>query len=1456
MLMSATTHDDFIGVEKFGNWDKLVNVTSYVFRFISKIKRKYKSTYLERIHTFFKSPIGLFQMEFLCPEERGFSIFFLLRREQEKAAPTPDQWRRLNLFEDRFKVIKVKTRLTNSELPLKQKEPIFLPKHSWLTHLLVIKAHRDNFHSGPRLTLTSLSVEGYWLSQGRKTALRIIKTDCKMCKNPQNVNVVNCNFVIAQMETDTISLGYEDDCDSVSNYSTTQLADDRDSEELVPTAHAVVVDSRPAAPTASNDNNTIRPCLIVENSSNRDSHTHTPKIQSQSHYGPKSSPPPKFRQFIHTQIYSDPIPRSNFFFNNASFLSPIIPKNSFNFLQNQPQYIISQPNRSDNFLQNQPHQMNYHNTQPMSNTGYFHSPNIQTAKFIDSSGFASPQPSSTPNILSKLFPHVNRPLGIPSFNIPSKPHIIQENIAKPRRVIIVSDTPSIELYTDRKLLNLRCPQSGWLPSEICTTTNNGHINCTGISVRDIANTFLTPNISHSWISNLPDLRCRTLIHCIIIVWLFENHDFYCTAFISKIITLCPLAALDDAVNYHKAKLNDPSCTFNHRKSQNFWNKTTLSKCIKIWKIGCTFASRSFNFQWIPFHVYKSSIYLENPTSHIASIFRLEHLLVQDLSAQLNFQKCKHFFPSALPVNKEVAFMGTKGASDIASNFAHTFKLTQENCQKLCHCPLVGLASNLHFFGPNVKLVFVYIDSIFIKDPSTKQPIFKYLQNYTHFKIVNLICSTKESEFASTNIYELDFTFPHDPNQLTPEHIKSIQEIANSLDINMSIQNPENAKPRPKKSVNNKDTAPRTVITEKTRTQIRPPDGPSTRKKTQILGPQNSKIPSVGPQNSQYSQSNHNYIPLKKFRNSINYFPSILSLLLFTIMLFPIYSNSISPMICKRSVSKFLRIVPPDCKTSSSYHENVHPIELTVYRETTDLKPIKAFHCSIIHQHVHYYKNLLNDPFEIPYQYSLPVTTDECRLMSRQKKCSFGKLISDGGNVYHTSKKLELNWSYWKSPDDAIVDNCFLIPTTIFLKAGDPVTLSSPIADLAGCRYMEQSCQLGDNSTIIWEQSTHFMNRFIQMGRFSGYFNDERRFLANSHEFALTFKNPKDSLDRGKHLVVSDQGLAIALPQYLEMLKIEKKVKKRSAVISETVAAQMTAAQIDTLNMVKSAFTQISNNFCKNLNNLFFSYQGFKSTALARVILNSSLVEARWVSDSVLEYWKCYRVPLQNITFTKSPNCFKKVPINITLNHEIISTFLDPHTGIISQYSAMGDCSILRIISVELNGILYQIDQLNGKVKKISNENIQNYFPGSLLLLSEELDLDAQIFHNYTIKNLTDPQTLLLYSFSTMNQFKLVEKMVSSPNDEKGPHGGYNPNIHIFEMPSLTNILLLILNYWVKVYVISHTIYYLYRIYHALRWVIHRAEALPVADISDVDDSDESRARPKRRRHRKNQRRSN
>jgi hypothetical protein len=24
MLMSATTHDDFIGVEKFGNWDKLV----------------------------------------------------------------------------------------------------------------------------------------------------------------------------------------------------------------------------------------------------------------------------------------------------------------------------------------------------------------------------------------------------------------------------------------------------------------------------------------------------------------------------------------------------------------------------------------------------------------------------------------------------------------------------------------------------------------------------------------------------------------------------------------------------------------------------------------------------------------------------------------------------------------------------------------------------------------------------------------------------------------------------------------------------------------------------------------------------------------------------------------------------------------------------------------------------------------------------------------------------------------------------------------------------------------------------------------------------------------------------------------------------------------------------------------------------------------------------------------
>ena len=74
---------------------------------------------------------------------------------------------------------KVFAGLSNVNLPYDA--PVFLPRSSHITKVLVIRVHKDCLHAGISHTLSALR-EKFWCAQGRRTVRRILVKNCFQCK--------------------------------------------------------------------------------------------------------------------------------------------------------------------------------------------------------------------------------------------------------------------------------------------------------------------------------------------------------------------------------------------------------------------------------------------------------------------------------------------------------------------------------------------------------------------------------------------------------------------------------------------------------------------------------------------------------------------------------------------------------------------------------------------------------------------------------------------------------------------------------------------------------------------------------------------------------------------------------------------------------------------------------------------------------------------------------------------------------------------------------------------------------------------------------------------------------------------------------------------------------------------------------------------------------------------------
>ena len=86
----------------------------------------------------------------------------------------------LGAYKDDVGLIKLKGRLESSDLSLKSKFPIFIPKDSGIGELIILDAHEKVLHYGIKDTLAEVRTE-YWLAHGRICVKKGLKR-CYLCR--------------------------------------------------------------------------------------------------------------------------------------------------------------------------------------------------------------------------------------------------------------------------------------------------------------------------------------------------------------------------------------------------------------------------------------------------------------------------------------------------------------------------------------------------------------------------------------------------------------------------------------------------------------------------------------------------------------------------------------------------------------------------------------------------------------------------------------------------------------------------------------------------------------------------------------------------------------------------------------------------------------------------------------------------------------------------------------------------------------------------------------------------------------------------------------------------------------------------------------------------------------------------------------------------------------------------
>ena len=156
---------------RFGKLSKLLNVRSYVYRFVNNFKARFGRNCQQVVGELTLKEIQRSKLKWVQYEQA------LIKQEKdiEKLKVS------FNLFEDSDNILRLKSQIAqNDEITFSSKFPVLLRNDSYFTKLVTYNFHECVYHNGTEATLNRLHTE-HWVIRGRQSVKHVLK-ECIICK--------------------------------------------------------------------------------------------------------------------------------------------------------------------------------------------------------------------------------------------------------------------------------------------------------------------------------------------------------------------------------------------------------------------------------------------------------------------------------------------------------------------------------------------------------------------------------------------------------------------------------------------------------------------------------------------------------------------------------------------------------------------------------------------------------------------------------------------------------------------------------------------------------------------------------------------------------------------------------------------------------------------------------------------------------------------------------------------------------------------------------------------------------------------------------------------------------------------------------------------------------------------------------------------------------------------------
>ena len=174
-IVAQSNIANVIDCTRFGNFNKLLNTTAYVVRFINNLKARISSK--EQNHD-----------DCINADERENALKLWIKAEQielckQRGASYEKLQSSLKLFKDENGITRLKGRFGSSSLDYDIRHPILIAGDRHFTELLVRDCHNDVMHAGVEATVSRLR-RRFWIVKGRQCVKSILRR-CVICKRYQ-----------------------------------------------------------------------------------------------------------------------------------------------------------------------------------------------------------------------------------------------------------------------------------------------------------------------------------------------------------------------------------------------------------------------------------------------------------------------------------------------------------------------------------------------------------------------------------------------------------------------------------------------------------------------------------------------------------------------------------------------------------------------------------------------------------------------------------------------------------------------------------------------------------------------------------------------------------------------------------------------------------------------------------------------------------------------------------------------------------------------------------------------------------------------------------------------------------------------------------------------------------------------------------------------------------------------